>query len=104
LLPPLKLWSRPSIAPGGASAPEKFRVIHPFHPLFGREFEHLSYRCNWGEDRVRYIDDEGRMCTIPALWTSIAPSDPFVIVAAGRSLFRYEDLLKLAALLEGLQS
>jgi hypothetical protein len=44
------------------------------------------------------------MCTIPALWTNIAPADPFVIVAAGRSLFRYEDLLKLAALLEGLQS
>jgi hypothetical protein len=28
------------------------------------------------------------------------PADPFVVLAAGRCLFRYDDLLKLADLLE----
>lgn len=28
------------------------------------------------------------------------PVDPFVVLAAGRCLFRYDDLLKLADLLE----
>ena len=77
-------------------------MTHPFHPLFGREFEHVSYRHNWGEDRVYYFDDGGRVRTIPACWTSVAPIDPFVTIAAGRSCFRYEDLVKLAGLLQGL--
>jgi hypothetical protein len=38
--------------------------------------------------------------SIPACWTTVADADPFETVAAGRCLFRYEDLLKLADLLE----
>ncbi len=60
-------------------------MTHPFHPLFDREFEHVSYRHNWGEDRLYYFDAEGRLRTIPACWTSVAPVDPFVAIAAGRS-------------------
>jgi hypothetical protein len=39
------------------------------------------------------------VCSVPACWTSVAPADPFVVLA-GRCLFRYEDLLKLADLVE----
>jgi hypothetical protein len=77
-------------------------VTHPFHPWFGREFELVGYRHNWGEDRVYYFDAEGRVHTIPAGWTSVAPIDPFVVIAAGRSYFRYEELVQLADLLERL--
>ena len=63
----------------------------------------MSYRHNWGEDRVYYVDAEGRVRTIPACWTSVAAIDPFVAIAAGRSFFRYEDLVKLADLLERIQ-
>jgi len=63
----------------------------------------VSYRHNWGEDRVYYVDSEGRVRTIPACWTSVAPIDPFVAIAAGRSFFRYEDLVKLADLLGRIQ-
>ncbi|MGZ6690002.1 MAG: DUF5372 family protein, partial [Solirubrobacteraceae bacterium] len=28
------------------------RVTHPFHPLYGRDFEFVAHRHNWGEDRV----------------------------------------------------
>jgi hypothetical protein len=63
----------------------------------------VSYRHNWGEDRVYYVDAEGRVRTIPACWTSVAAIDPFVAIAAGRSFFRYEDLVKLADLLERIQ-
>ena len=35
---------------------------------------------------------------MPASWTSLAALDPFVAVAAGRSLFRVADLLALARL------
>jgi hypothetical protein len=36
---------------------------------------------------------------VPLDWTDIAPQDPFVVVSAGRALFRVEDLLGLARLL-----
>ena len=60
----------------------------------------MTYRHNWGEDRVYFHDDGGNLCSVPARWTSLFPVDPFVIVAAGRSPFRLEDLLELSRLLE----
>ncbi len=42
---------------------------------------------------------EGEIRSIPRAWTSVALRDPFVVLAAGRALFRVEDLLALAALL-----
>jgi hypothetical protein len=60
----------------------------------------ITYRNNWGEDRAYFHNSDGRVCSIPACWTSVAPADPFVVLAAGRCLFRYEDLLKLADLVE----
>ena len=47
-----------------------------------------------------FHDADGRLCSIPACWTTVVPEDPFVVVAAGRCLFRYEDLRKLADLVE----
>jgi hypothetical protein len=35
---------------------------------------------------------------MPASWTNLAALDPFVALAAGRSLFRVADLLALARL------
>ena len=78
-------------------------MTHPFHPLCGREFDLVTYRQNWGEDRVYFQDDQGRLRALSAGWTSIGPDDPFVVVAAGRAAFRTADLLELAALLDGLQ-
>jgi len=71
--------------------------------LFGREFELLEYRNNWGEDRVYFHDVEGRLRCILASCTDAGGVDPFVAVAAGRCLFRCEDLIRLADLVEKLR-
>ena len=63
----------------------------------------MTYRPNWGEDRVYFHDDRGRLRSLSAGWTSIGPDDPFVVVSAGRAAFRTADLLELVALLDGLQ-
>jgi hypothetical protein len=36
-------------------------------------------------------------------WTSLADLDPFEVASAGRACFRPGDLLRLAALIDGLQ-
>jgi hypothetical protein len=63
--------------------------------LFQQEFELVGYRNNWGEDRVWFQDGYGRLHSLPTSWTDAAAIDPFIAVAAGRSLFRVADLLEL---------
>jgi hypothetical protein len=48
-----------------------------------------------------FHDAEGRLRSVPASWTSAVAPDPFVLVSAGRALFRTEDLLRLLALVRG---
>ena len=74
----------------------RFRVIHPYHPLFQQEFELVSYRQDWGQDRVWFQDKLGRLHSLPTSWTDAGAVDPFVALAAGRSLFRVTDLIELA--------
>ncbi|UCF69643.1 MAG: Y4bD/Y4pK family protein [Acidobacteriota bacterium] len=74
-------------------------MTHPFHPLVGEEFSLVTQRHNWGEDRVYYHDAEGRLKSLPARWSSVFPEDPFVVIAAGRSCFRVEDLRELSELI-----
>ena len=78
-------------------------MTHPFHPLHGREFVLLSWVRRWGEDRVYFEDDQGRVVSLRAQWTSLFSPSPLVTLAAGRSAFRADDLLELARLLQGLK-
>ena len=36
-----------------------FKVTHPFHPLLGKKYDLVTYRHNWGENRV-YFHDKNR--------------------------------------------
>jgi hypothetical protein len=40
---------------------------------------------------------------MPRAWTSFADLDPFEVASAGRACFRPDDLIRLAALLDGLR-
>jgi hypothetical protein len=59
----------------------------------------VTYRHNWGEHRVYFHDDTGRLVSLPAQWTGFLSLDPFVSLAAGRSPFRVQDLLELSHLI-----
>ena len=61
----------------------------------------MAFRQNWGEERVYFHSESGRLVSIPASWTDVLPPDPFVVVSAGRALFRMEDLMTLIRLIEG---
>ncbi|MBI4307910.1 MAG: hypothetical protein HY684_03810 [Chloroflexi bacterium] len=73
-------------------------MVHPFHPLHGRQFELLCYKHTWGEHRVFFRDEEGHLRFLPASWTDAGPPDPFVVIATGRAFCRMEDLLALVLL------
>jgi Family of unknown function (DUF5372) len=62
----------------------------------------VAWHQAWGEDRVCFHDEQGRLRAVPATWTSVVEPGPFVTLAAGRCLFRVADLLRLADLLQRL--
>jgi hypothetical protein len=64
----------------------------------------ITYKHNWGQDRVYYHDETGKLCSVPASWTSVPGEDPFVVMANGRSPFRLVDLLELARLVDEIAS
>ena len=66
--------------------------------------EFIERRLGWRGDLVHYFDGAGGRARIPTEWTDEAPVDPFVVAAAGRCPFRTEDLVELAALVDGLES
>src|SRR5882757_7838505 len=101
---PLHRWHECSTAPHGDVEIRRFRVTHPYHPLFQQEFELVSYRQDWGEDRVWFQDKLGRLHSLPTSWTDAGAVDPFVALAAGRSLFRVADLIELARQIDGWKS
>jgi hypothetical protein len=76
------------------------QITHPFHPQHGQRFVLLDCRQGWNVDRVYYEDANGRLESIPAKWTDVAASDPFSVIAAGRALFRVDDLLEIVALIQ----
>ncbi len=64
----------------------------------------MAVRHTWGEDRVFFLDGEGTQRSLPRGWTSVADPDPFVTLAAGRSVVRVEDLLALVELLDSVRA
>jgi hypothetical protein len=72
--------------------------------LFGQQFEILDYRNNWGEYRVTFYQTPDQVRGLPAAWTSLAPPDPEVILAAGRADFRVTDLLHLSQFIRRLDA
>ena len=88
-----------STAPDLVGDERTFTITHPFHPLRGCRLALVTHRKNWGEDRVYFHDDEGRLRAIAASWTNFSLQDPFCKVAAGRCAFRFVDLRELVVLL-----
>lgn len=63
----------------------------------------LTRQKNWGEDRVMYYDDKGRLRSLLASWTDVVDRDSFSLTSAGRSWFRVDDLLRLSSLINELK-
>jgi len=79
-----------------------FRIVHPFHPLSGREFETVDFQNVWRRRCVSFLDDKEVMKAVPLEWTDAAGFDPFIELSCGRSYFRVAELLRLVELVADL--
>jgi hypothetical protein len=80
----------------------RFTVIHPFHPLHGKQFNLIEYRNVWKNRCVQFLNDQGIVSSIPLEWTDAEGVDVFVQYSEGRSAFRVEDLVRLVDLIADL--
>jgi hypothetical protein len=80
--------------------PGRFRITHPFHPLRGAEYELVTRKLTWGEDRVFYYAPSGRLKSLVTNVTDVVLTDAFERISAGRSAFRVDDLLELRRLFD----
>jgi hypothetical protein len=78
----------------------RFTVTHPFHPLYQRQFELLSYRKSWGRQFIDFQHDNVKTGAIPLAWTDADQPDPFLTLSQGRSVFRVPELLQLVELID----
>jgi hypothetical protein len=77
-------------------------ITHPFLPISGQEIDVIGRATHRGEERVIYLDDDGRKQSISVAFTDIGPEDEFRRIAAGRAAFRTCDLVDLCRRLEAI--
>jgi hypothetical protein len=75
------------------------KITHPYHPLKGQEFEFITRKQTWGQDRIFYRNSKDEIVSVPASWTNIYQDEPFIRQAAGRAFFNFESLTELSGLL-----
>jgi hypothetical protein len=71
------LWQASSTAEHAGTTAQTVRITHPFHPLCGHEIELISRRQYWGEDRLVFKNQNGRLCTVSIRDHPIAPRSPW---------------------------
>ena len=73
-------------------------LVVALFPLLGQRFA-------WGEERVFFVDPQTRQIrSLPLVWTSLAPPDPFMVIAAGHTVLRLKDAQQLAQFLQQKQA
>ncbi len=86
-------------------AEEQF-LRHTFLQSQARASSHCACRGQsraWGEERVFFTDPQTHQIrSLPLAWTSLALPDPFLLVAAGRTVLRFEDIEHLNQMLKAL--
>jgi YD repeat-containing protein len=85
------------------STASRFRITHPFHPFRGAEYELVTRKLTWGEDRVFYYDASGKLKSLLTNVTDVVSKDAYDRISAGRSAFRVDDLLELQRLFDRLK-
>ncbi|MCX9080887.1 MAG: DUF5372 family protein, partial [Candidatus Methanoperedens sp.] len=83
---------------------QMFRIIHPFHPLYGKEFEIIEIRYGWEEERVWFYKQDQKLENLPLAWTNLHPPDPYLDLEECHSPFRVEDLLQLSDIIKEMKT
>ena len=77
-------------------------ITHPFHPWKGHCFPVESHSKYFGLKNVRLRVEADLLVSVPVAWTGLRQVDSFETVSAGRSLFRFDELISVRILVDEL--
>ncbi|WP_375166984.1 DUF5372 family protein [Bradyrhizobium brasilense] len=89
-------------ADSSVAARQFVRVMHPFHPLFGRQLLCVGKRYNRYGERLLLQGDGATVWSVPPQWTDLVSPDAEIVMGHGRALLRTFDLMELASLVKRL--
>ena len=78
----------------------KVKIVHPFHPGNGKEYEYLERIRTNKEDRVRCLDENGKVRFFQTKITDVYETTPFSEISAVKCVLKIEDLLLLKNLID----
>ncbi|WP_181919914.1 DUF5372 family protein [Paraburkholderia sp. BL6669N2] len=87
-----------------ATSAQLVRIIHPFHPLGGRQLVCVGERYNRSGKRLLLRIDDKSFCSVLPKWTDMSEPDPEVSMEQERALFTVADLMELDCLVTRLSS
>ena len=68
---------------------QTFRVIHPFHSLYSKEFKVHEKKIFHHKEYIVFYNEQAEMQIIPVLWSSLSENkDIFKIFAKGKAYFQ----------------
>ncbi|MEM5461124.1 DUF5372 family protein [Paraburkholderia phytofirmans] len=77
-----------------ATSAQLVRIIHPFHPLGGRQLVCVGERYNRSDKRLLLRIDDKSFCSVLPKWTDMSEPDPEVTMGQERALFAVKEYLQ----------
>jgi Family of unknown function (DUF5372) len=59
------------------------RITHPFHP-WRRRFRFVASKRTWGEERITFVNRQGKARSVPVNWIDVALSQSYAMLGNGR--------------------
>ena len=81
---------------------ERTTITHPFHPKVGKTYTVVGVRKHYGKERLLCRDTDNSEFYVPVDYTSAAQNGEAVNQAGADCDFRYEDLLSLLDIIDGI--
>jgi len=81
---------------------KKVKIVHPFHPDNGKEYEYLERIRTNKEDKIRCIDENGKLRIFQTKITDMYEDTSFSVMIKRKCIMRIEDIIILKTQLESI--
>lgn len=79
---------------------KSIKIRHPFHPENGKEYEYIGRIQTKYDDRVKYLDKNGKMRIIPTRMTDLYEESIISSLSGGNCALSFDDLTSLKTLVD----
>lgn len=79
---------------------KSIKIRHPFHPENGKEYEYIGRIQSKYDDRVKYLDENGKLRIIPTKMTDLHEESIISSLSGSNCVLSFDDLTSIKALVD----